>query len=709
MPRGLRRLELTCFGPPTALVDGREAPPEVLWHRHLALLIYLALSPRHARSRDHLLGLLWGERPQDRARHALNEAVSRLRHALGDDRLRSEADALVLNDAALDVDARRFAAAAESTPDDALALLRGDFLEGFHVEDASEFDDWMTRERERYHALAVSVLVAAGERRLTVSRFRDANDAARRALARESHCEPAVRLLMRASALAGDSAGALAAYQEFADRVKRDLGEQPSKALSGLADRIRSQTWRPTGAGNAAAEPPLVGRERAHRDAFDTISQGLAHGPCALVITGPPGMGCTRLLSECGRRLALEGAVVVLARPVESDHDARWSALRLLLRAGLADAPGLLAARREALGALAGLAPELVERFPPREVKDVADMASAVADVLAAASEERPIAIALDDAHWADGPSLAALGSAVATIHGKPVLLLLTVAQGVADPPRELLQLESDVGRRVQGMTVRLGALSQDELLPLVRALAPWCKDEELRARLTRRIALESGGSPFFAVTLLGALERAQTLREDLLTWPPPGGTLDAPLPFSMPSLVRMALAVRVGELGPEEQAILQAASVCGGVLDIDLLAQVTGRAVADVERALPAFERRQLVTFDGRRYTFAAPLVAEVVRAECLTRGERRRLERRVIEGLGQRTDLDSRGLAAELLAHAAPDERAFDLALGVARDALAAGAARVARRALAAAERISQDARLDRTRLDELRARTS
>jgi hypothetical protein len=46
----------------------------------------------------------------------------------------------------------RFLAQAETAPDAALPLLRGDFLEGFHVKDAPEFEDWMARERERYRA-----------------------------------------------------------------------------------------------------------------------------------------------------------------------------------------------------------------------------------------------------------------------------------------------------------------------------------------------------------------------------------------------------------------------------------------------------------------------------------------------------------------------------------------------------------------------------
>lgn len=700
-------LELVCFGPPTALVDGRAAPPEVLWQKHLALLIYLALSPGSRRSRDNLLGLLWAEKPELRARHALNESLHRLRLSLGAKRLRSEGKAVVLLDVGLGVDALRFVAASEGAPDEALKVVRGDFLEGFQVDDAPAFEEWVDGERRRYRALVASVLVASGERHLAGGRFAEAGDAARRALLLAEYSESATRLLMRACALAGDSGTALAAYKDFAACLERDLDERPGQALSALADRIRSQTWRPSSAGEMVRDPPLVGRAGPNQRAFEIVAQGLVDGPRTLVITGVPGMGRTRLLAECLRRLALEGTRVALARPLESDQDAPWSALRRLVRAGLGDAPGLLAAHPDSLSALAGLTPELAERFPPRAVRDVADMAAALAAILVAVAEESPVAVALDDAHWADGASLAALCSAVAALRGARVVLAVTVATGVGKPPRELLQLQSDVGRGLPGLAVRLDPLEAADVRALVGEMATWCRDDAERDRLGRRLTFETAGNPFFAVTLLGALERATALRPDLTTWPPPHGTLDAPLPFSVPSLVRLAVAIRVKELGAEEQTVLCAASVCGQSLDLDLVAFLTQRSRGDVERALPEFERRNLVSFDGQRYAFAAPLVAEAVLAECVTRGERRRLERLAIQALASRADLESRVRRGELLAHVEPNAEAFTIALSAAREALGAGASRIARRALSAAEDVSRKTGIDRTELDGLLAR--
>jgi len=705
----LKPLELFCFGPPRARLAGGKTPPELGWHKHVALLVYLALSPSRSRTRDHLLGLLWAEQPEQSARKALNTTVNRLRAALGDERLRSEGDSLALSDDDLHVDALRFLASAQTEPQTVLPLLRGDFLEGFHVKDAPEFEDWMARERERYNGFAASTLVAAGERYLSTE-FEKAADLARRALALAPRSEPALRLLMRAAALAGDSTTAVGTYREFAERLQREVGERPGRALSELAERIRDQRWRPAGSSTTLASP-LVGREALHRSVFELIAQRpAAPVPRALVIVGPPGMGRSRLLAECAQRLALDGAQLLQIRPVKNDQDARWSALRLLLMASdIGALPGLAGARPDALSAIAGLAPDLAERFAPREVRDVADMTTALASVLGAAAEEQPLAIAIDDAHWADGASLAALGAALGQLKNSSVTLLLTVAQGAGEPLPELLKLESEVGREIDGLVVRLTPLGDDDLRTLVTSLAPWCRGKAQRERLTRRVTHESGGSPFFAVTLLSALARPSNFQKDMVAWPPPGETIDAPLPFSVPAVARHAIAVRIGELSPTEVRVLSVGSLCGEGLDLELIAQVGDLPRTKVEQSLPACERRHLILFDGRRYTFAAPLIAEVIRAECMTRGERRTLERRAIDALAGREDLESRALRADLWSRVSPNQAGLDLAIGVAEQAWQAGARRMYEWSLTVAERIQRDAQLDAAAITRLRTHLS
>lgn len=686
-------LDLVCFGPPTARLAGHEPPADVLWRKHLGLLIYLALSPDRTRSRDHLLGLLWPEKPQAQARHSLNEAVRRLRAGLGPDRLQTRGDTITLEGGALQVDVLRFASLSGERPRDAVALLRGDFLEGFTLDDAPAFEDWAAQERGRWRARGVDVLVSCGEAALSAGRMDDAVDAGLRALALEPHSEPAARLRLRALALRGDAAGALAWYHEFVDRLSREVGERPGREFEALAERVRTQSWHRPAAPPQAAPVPLVGDEELRCRAFGVIREAMAGMPRTLAIVAGPGLGKTRLLQECLARAALEGAVTVVATPIEQDHDAPWSTLRALARAGLATAPGSAATPPEALAVLAAVVPELSGRAQ-RAPADRGEVAAALARLLEAVVEERPLVVAVDDAHFADGVTLEGLGAALAAVRRGPLVLLFSCLPEAERGPAALVRLRGEVGRRLPGDSVRLGPLGSDDVQQLVAALAPWCTTAEMRERLARRVQFETGGNPFFVVTLLQALARAATMRGDVLAWPRRGSTIDSPLPISVPDLVRMGVVARVSALEAADLQLLRAASVGGAALDPDVLSRTTGLAAAAIEDGLSRLERAGLIANDGRRYAFAAPLIADVVSAECLTAGQRRALRFRTAEALAGREDMEARVLRVELLARVGPEESVLAEAVALAEAALATGALRSARRALTAAEAAAGDA---------------
>ncbi|PYO74808.1 MAG: hypothetical protein DMD67_12970 [Gemmatimonadetes bacterium] len=92
----------------------------------------------------------------------------------------------------------------------------------------------------------------------------------------------------------------------------------------------------------------------------------------------------------------------------------------------------------------------------------------------------------------------------------------------------------------------------------------------------------------------------------------------------------------------------------------MELVAALTGASRDAVLERLALLERRHFVTFDGERYTIAAPLVAEVVSIEGLPPGECRSLRIRALDLLATRQDPESRLFRAQLLAltgsHRAP-----------------------------------------------------
>src|SRR5207245_1882297 len=91
-------------GPVSVEVDGAGAPTELMWRKNIALVVYLARSPKRARPRDHLIGVFWGDKPQDDARHSLNQAVGTLRPHMGEGGLDSDAAQVRLNPGAVQLD-----------------------------------------------------------------------------------------------------------------------------------------------------------------------------------------------------------------------------------------------------------------------------------------------------------------------------------------------------------------------------------------------------------------------------------------------------------------------------------------------------------------------------------------------------------------------------------------------------------------------------
>jgi DNA-binding SARP family transcriptional activator len=702
-------LELQCFGVPSARLNGSPAPAELLRRKHLALLVYLALSPNRQRTRSHLVGLLWPETGEAQARHSLNEAIRRLRTHAGDARLASDGDTIVLREEGLQVDALRFDALVERHPADAARLVLGDFLEGFTVDGAAAFEEWAALERERYRTRAAAALVAMGEEELAAGRESPATESARRAVALQPYAEPAAHLVMRARALAGDSSGALAAFHEFAARLA-EIGEQPSRELAALAERIRGQSWRRPARLHPEDEPSLVGQARAHQDAFTLVADALQRGPRTLFVTGDPGLGKTRLVTECLERFALAGAVTAIATPLESDRDAPWSTLRTLLRAGLPRSPGSAAIDPGARAVLAALSPEGFPDVAVRPPADHAEVAAALASLLRGLAEEQPVALAVDEAHYADGASIDVLGGALMQLAGLPLLLLLSARATYQETSRALIRFESIVGRAggLPGQSVHLEPLTAAETRELVLANSAWCVRDEDRDRLARRIFFETSGNPFLIVTMLRGLAKASVLQADALAWPRPGVTIEQPLPMSVPGLARQAVLARVAELDAASLQLLRAASIGALAVDPELIATLTSLTPDRVQELLTVLERHGLLVFDGERYHFAAPLIAEVVRGERLLPGERRALRARAAAALAGRQDLESRVLRVELLARIGPAPGAFAEAVAAAQAALAESAPRAARRAIAAAERsLEASDEAGRRALAELRAR--
>jgi DNA-binding SARP family transcriptional activator len=621
------------LGPVGLSVDGAPAPPELLWRKHLGLLVYLARSPR-GRAREHLIGLLWAEKPEPAARHSLNEAIRVLRRYLGDASVDTSGGQVRLAPGSVRLDVDRleeFAAAGEWEA--ASRLIAGEFLEGFSIAGASEFENWLASERSAVRLRSIEVLAHYADDLLRAGQAPEASTIAVRALGLDPGSEQALRSAMRSLVLAGDRAGALERYEEFSARLKQEIGAVPDPETQALAERVRHERpIRPPSPARSREQPeaeprlPLVGREVELSRLADAVAAACRERrACALVLEGDSGVGKTRLMEELLGRLRLDGVAVAAVRAVEADQDEEWSGIRGLARSGLLEARGLSAAPAGALAVFADEIPEWADRFPhlPRDAP--LSYGRAFSEILRAAAEEQPVALGVDDAQWLDQASMLGLLAAFRDLASAPFILLFT---GDAHTPRaELDSLRSRLGSsNVRGLALRLATLQSADLRTLARRMLPGFSDVEIE-RVVRRVATDSAGLPLLAVELLRAVALGLDLRGTAGAWPEPYKTLDQTMPGDLPDTVVAAIRVGFRRLSPRAQRALAAASVLGDRIPLELLARVLNLPAEEVAAALDELEWHRWMVYDPRGYTFVARVVRQVIARDMLTPGQRQRV----------------------------------------------------------------------------------
>lgn len=346
----------------------------------------------------------------------------------------------------------------------------------------------------------------------------------------------------------------------------------------------------------------VVGRDAELAQLEDFIA-ALGGDFAAAMLVGEPGIGKTTIWEEGVSRARAAGATVLTARPVEAEAGLSFAALGDLL-APLRDRAllPLPDPQREALAAA------LLEAPAPAKGIDERAVCAAVLSLLRNESRERPLLIAVDDAHWLDSPSERVLGFVLRRLSDEHLRLLFTLRSSESTGIAPFAQTAIEVG------PVTVAALH--ELIKLHAG-------RTFPRPLLVQIARVSGGNPFYALEIARELERR----------PPVDGQV--PISAGLTALVQ----ARIGRLPPRtRRALLTAAA----------LAQPTVELI-DSGLLAPA-EEAGMVRIDAGRIQFAHPIFASVV--------------------YGGASDAARRSLHRKLAALVPEqEERARHLALGSAR----------------------------------------
>ncbi len=565
-----------------------------------------ALGSRKARLALHLLALaeglpvpgdvladaLWGDSPPARPDDQLAVLMSRLRSVLGRDRIEHQPggyllhadwqDTIELRHLTDEIDRRVSAGnliGAAAAARVALTLLR-DHGQGQLP------GEWAQLRAARIDRLCARARLACAAALLTAGDWMAAVDAATAAIECDPYEEAALRILLRAYVLGGQSSAAVAAYARARERLAEDLGTDPSPQTSELYTAILRGELRPAAppaaAGDGlmrfygdAAQSELGARLAGRRDelAFLDARAGTHDGGTQVILVdGEAGIGKTSLLRAWARQRAAAGETVLIASCGKLDQsmplDAVLTALAGLIRRTGAAGPDLLGPDAALLGPLIGASPA------PRSVPVLADsmlgpavLYRALTSVLGRLAAQAPLILVIDDAHLA-GPALRDWIEFVQRDE-LPLLVVAAARAGAAGP----LPVAT---------TIHLGALDRAEAAEIVGA-----------GRVDA-LYQQSGGNPLFLTEL------AQQ---------PAGAELPA-------SLVE-SVSARCDELG-RPAALLRTAAVMGSDLDLDLIAAVLGRPLLELMDDCEVAVRQQFLAEENGQLQFRHELVRDALAASA-------------------------------------------------------------------------------------------
>ena len=405
--------------------------------------------------------------------------------------------------------------------------------------------------------------------------------------------------------------------------------------------------------GQGLVTPPIRGRAAELKVIGALVTALLQGRGGVLVIEGPPGIGKSRLLTEVMALADKGGVRTLFGEAFEYQQTVPFFSLFMAtLRAEppVGDADAL---RR--LGSS--------EDLPYWVVHDLAD-------AIRAAAAQTPLAIVLEDIHWADNSTLLALRSLATARPDVAVLWVLTARTGAGGPA---VQETLSVLQRADAAVLRVPAMSKGAVADVVQDAVRANADESLL-----NLAAKAHGNPFLVRELVGGLDEEGRLNVS-------GGRAVA-TGVALPRRLSAGMQQRLDHLSTDAGDVVRVAAVLPDRFSAGLLAAMLERQPSSLMSVLEEAVRADLLVEDGEQLRFRHDLLREATR-QSLPQSLRRAMERQsasVMLGMGAAPA----EVATQLARSAGPGDREAIDALRAAAQSVghsdASAAADLSRRAL-------------------------
>jgi class 3 adenylate cyclase len=395
--------------------------------------------------------------------------------------------------------------------------------------------------------------------------------------------------------------------------------DRPANATEARKLILAALEERPDEAVEARKANPLeslaggvfVGRELELERLRDAVDGALAGRGSLQLLVGEPGIGKTRAAEELATYARVSGARVYWGRCRDDEGAPAYWPWVQAIRSYARDADPVALAWQLGGGAaeVAQLIPEVAEKLDiePATGSDSEEarfrLFDSVTSLLIAAARDRPLAIVLDDLHWADEPSLLLLRFAARELASSGLLVLGTYRDVELGRHHPLARVLGEISGIEGSGRIPLRGLG----VGAVERYIEMTSGAPSPLGLAEAVQEQTDGNPFFVGEVVRLLAS-----EGKLT----AGVSAAEL--HIPQGVREVIGRRLDRLSEGTNEALRVAAVIGRDFDEDLVARVAKQPPDQLMSAANEAIAERLVTDLGDgRFSFAHALVRDTLYEE--------------------------------------------------------------------------------------------
>ncbi|WP_027626832.1 AAA family ATPase [Clostridium lundense] len=492
------------FGTPVITKDNEE----ILFPYNKVKALFYYLVVNNQASRDELAGLLWSEEEEDIAKKNLRNAIYKIKKSFDEEVIISPKKSIVMINP--DMDLKSDIDCFLNDKEKWIEAYTGEFLQGFFVKNAEEFEEWAIKTRENYKEQFVMKLYDKITEDIKNSNDSNIERYTKLLINIDEFDEKAYRILMEYYRDNGNYGKVIDTYNKLSQLLDKELGIAPDENTRKIFNEVLDIMNESSNNKREVLSEFFYGRCNEIRllqtnyEKFIKSSKGKS-----IIITGEAGIGKSRLKDKFMENIDEKEVYIFEANcyQVEKEYFLKpWNAIISQISNTILNDKINIPTIWENI--ISHIFPEfhkkdsapnikLIENIDALKYEMIGDV---LADILKKITEKKKVIFIFDDIQWMDSMSLSLLSSVM--LHQHNNIIFIATCRNEYDKNVDKFITTMNSYNKI--ITVNLPRFTSSEVEGFIRKALP---NYDVTKELSRKIYDETEGNTFFLTEYLNIIK----------------------------------------------------------------------------------------------------------------------------------------------------------------------------------------------------------